>query len=170
VLAEPELAARSFAVFSFGKTYHATGWKLGYCVAPAELSAELRRVHQYVTFSSTSPLQQAIAEYLSAHPEHHLGLPRFYQERRDYFAGLLAETKFRPQRARGTYFQLAEYGAISSFSDVEFARWLTVEHGVAVIPISVFYERPPPGLRLVRFCFAKENATLDAAAQRLRRL
>jgi methionine aminotransferase len=170
VVAEPELAARSFAVFSFGKTYHATGWKLGYCVAPPALSAELRRVHQYVTFSSASPLQQAIAEYLTAHPEHHLELPAFYQERRDYFAALLAQTKFRPQRARGTYFQLADYTAISPLPDVEFARWLTIEHGVAVIPISVFYERPPADLRLVRFCFAKENATLDAAAERLRRL
>jgi methionine transaminase len=169
VLAQPELAARSFAVFSFGKTYHATGWKLGYCVAPAPLSAELRRVHQYVTFASTTPLQQALAEYLMAHPEHHLGLPAFYQERRDYFARLLAPTKFRPLRAAGTYFQLADYSAISMLPDVDFARWLTTAHGVAVIPVSVFYERPPDA-RLVRFCFAKQNATLDAAAERLRAL
>jgi len=168
-LAQPELARRCFAVFSFGKTYHATGWKLGYSVAPPELSAELRRVHQYVTFASTSPLQQALAEYMAAHPEHHLTLPAFYQERRDYFAGLLGATKFRPRRAAGTYFQLADYSAISTLPDVEFARWLTVEHGVATIPVSVFY-REPPEMRLVRFCFAKENATLDAAAERLRRL
>jgi methionine aminotransferase len=166
-LANPELAERTFAVFSFGKTYHATGWKLGYCVAPPALSAELRRVHQYVTFASTSPLQQAIAEYMTEHPEHHLNLPAFYQERRDYFARLLARTRFRPQRAPGTYFQLADYGGISTQRDVDFARWLTAEHGVAVIPISVFYEQPPPGLTLVRFCFAKENSTLDAAAERL---
>jgi methionine aminotransferase len=156
-------------VFSFGKTYHATGWKLGYCVASPELSAELRRVHQYVTFASTSPLQQALAEYMTAHPEHHLGLPAFYQERRDYFAALLAETSFRALRAPGTYFQLADYSEISREPDVEFARWLTIEHRVATIPISVFY-REPPQMRLVRFCFAKENATLDAAAERLRRL
>jgi methionine aminotransferase len=168
-LAQPELARRCFAVFSFGKTYHATGWKLGYCVAPPELSAELRRVHQYVTFASTSPLQQALAEYMTAHPEHHLELPAFYEERRDYFAGLLAATKFRPRRAAGTYFQLADYSAISTLPDVEFARWLTVEHGVATIPVSVFY-REPPEMRLVRFCFAKENDTLDAAAERVRRL
>ena len=168
-LAQRELAQRCFAVFSFGKTYHATGWKLGYCVAPPELSSELRRVHQYVTFASTSPLQQALAEYLTAHPEHHLKLPAFYQERRDYFAALLADTGFRPLRAAGTYFQLADYSAISALPDVEFARWLTIEHGVATIPVSVFY-RQPPGARLVRFCFAKENATLDAAAERLRRL
>lgn len=170
VLASLELAERSFAVFSFGKTYHATGWKLGYCIAPPALSAELRRVHQYVTFASTSPLQQAIAEYLTEHPEHHENLPAFYQERRDYFAALLGSTKFKPQRAAGTYFQLADYGEISSLRDVDFARWLTIEHGVAVIPISVFYEQPPADLKLVRFCFAKENATLDAAAERLARL
>jgi methionine aminotransferase len=168
-LAHPELAERCFAVFSFGKTYHATGWKLGYCVAPPALSAELRRVHQYVTFASTSPLQQALAQYMTAHPEHHLKLPEFYQERRDYFAGLLAATKFRVLAAAGTYFQLADYSAISTLPDVEFARWLTVEHGVATIPISVFY-RDPPDARLVRFCFAKEDATLDAAAEKLRRL
>jgi methionine aminotransferase len=168
-LAHPELKDRCFAVFSFGKTYHATGWKLGYCVAPAELSAELRRVHQYVTFASTSPLQQALAEYMTAHPEHHLGLPAFYQERRDYFAGLLAETRFRALRVPGTYFQLADYSEISRQPDLDFARWLTVEHGVATIPVSVFYQAPPD-VRLVRFCFAKENATLDAAAERLRRL
>jgi len=168
-LAQPELKERCFAVFSFGKTYHATGWKLGYCVAPPELSAELRRVHQYVTFASTSPLQQALAEYMTAHPEHHLGLPAFYQERRDYFAGLLADTSFRALPAPGTYFLLADYSEISKQPDVEFARWLTIEHGVATIPVSVFYETPP-NVRLVRFCFAKENATLDAAAERLRRL
>jgi methionine aminotransferase len=168
-LAQRELRSRCFAVFSFGKTYHATGWKLGYCVAPADLTAELRRVHQYVTFASTSPLQQALAEYMTAHPEHHVGLPAFYEERRDYFTALLSNTKFRLRRAAGTYFQLADYSAISTLPDVEFARWLTVEHGVATIPISVFY-RDPPSMRLVRFCFAKENATLDAAAERLRRL
>jgi len=169
VLAQPELAERCFAVFSFGKTYHATGWKLGYCVAPAALSAELRRVHQYVTFASTTPLQEALAEYMTAHPEHHLELPAFYRERRDYFAALLAATRFRALPAAGTYFQLADYGAISDLPDVEFARWLTIEHGVATIPVSVFYA-DPPDMRLVRFCFAKENATLDAAAERLRRL
>ncbi len=168
-LAQPEIAERCFAVFSFGKTYHATGWKLGYCVAPPELSAELRRVHQYVTFASTSPLQQALAEYMTQHPEHHVTLPAFYQERRDYFASLLSETRFRPRPVAGTYFQLADYSAISAEPDVEFARRLTAEHGVATIPISVFY-RDPPETRLVRFCFAKENATLDAAAARLRQL
>jgi methionine aminotransferase len=169
ILAQPELAARAFAVFSFGKTYHATGWKLGYAVAPALLTAELRRVHQYVQFASTTPLQLALADFMAAHPEHHLGLPRFYQERRDYFAQRLAATKFELLPALGTYFQVAGYGAISDLPDVEFARWLTTEHGVATIPISVFYERPPPS-KLVRFCFAKHDATLDAAVARLKDL
>jgi len=168
-LAQPELAARAFAVFSFGKTYHATGRKLGYAVAPEALTAELRRVHQYVQFASTTPLQLALADFMTEHPEHHLELPRFYQERRDYFARRLAATKFELLAARGTYFQVADYGAISKLPDVEFARWLTIEHGVATIPISVFYERPPPAT-LVRFCFAKHDATLDAALARLREL
>jgi methionine aminotransferase len=169
VLAHPELAERSVVVFSFGKTYHATGWKLGYCVAPRRLADELRRVHQYVTFASTSPLQYALADFLTEHPEHHRSLPSFYAERRDYFGKLLAATKFKFTRARGTYFQLADYSEISSLPDVEFARSLTLEHGVAAIPISVFFERPPD-VRLLRFCFAKHDATLDEAARRLQRL
>jgi methionine aminotransferase len=168
-LAQAELRPKCFAVFSFGKTYHATGWKLGYCVAPPELTTELRRVYQYVQFASNSPLQLALADYMQQHPEHHLGLPVFYEERRDYFNRLLADTKLTIRPAAGTYFQLADYGAISDLPDVEFARWLTIEHGVATIPISVFY-REPPAAKLVRFCFAKENATLDEAARRLRAL
>jgi len=166
VLAQPELAERSFAVFSFGKTYHATGWKLGYCVAPKALTAELRKVHQYVTFASAGPLQLALADFLAAHPEHHLELPAFYQKKRDRFAELLAGTRFAVTPARGTYFQLADYGAIADEDDVAFARRLTIEHGVAAIPISVFYDEPPP-TKLLRFCFAKEPATLEAAAERL---
>ncbi len=168
-LAHEELRQRCFAVFSFGKTYHATGWKLGYCVAPPQLSAELRRVHQYVTFASTSPLQAALADYVREHPEHHLGLPAFYEERRDYFNRLLANTRWRVRPSAGTYFQLADYGEISDLPDVEFARWLTIEHGVATIPVSVFYQTPPE-MRLVRFCFAKENATLDEAVRRVHAL
>jgi methionine transaminase len=122
-----------------------------------------------VQFASTSPLQLALADYMSEHPEHHLGLPAFYEERRDYFNRLLAGTKLKIRPAAGTYFQLADYSEISDLPDVEFARWLTIEHGVATIPISVFYSRPPAA-KLVRFCFAKENATLDEAARRLRAL
>lgn len=166
VLGQPELAERSFAVFSFGKTYHATGWKLGYCVAPRALTAELRRVHQYVTFASVGPLQLALADFLAEHPEHHLALPAFYQDKRDHFLELLATTRFAAHPAAGTYFQLADYSAIADENDVQFARRLTIEHGVASIPISVFYRDPPP-TRLVRFCFAKEPATLAAAVTRL---
>jgi len=169
VLAQPELAERSFAVFSFGKTYHATGWKLGYCVAPKALTAELRRVHQYVTFASAGPLQLALADFLAAHPEHHLDLPAFYQDKRDRFLELLAGSRLRMQPARGTYFQLVDYSAIAAEDDVTFARRLTIEHGVASIPISVFYREPPPS-KLVRLCFAKELPTLEAAAARLREL
>jgi methionine aminotransferase len=167
ILAHAELAARSFAVFSFGKTYHATGWKTGYCVAPRALSAELRRVHQYVTFATVTPLQHALADFTRECPEHYLGLSEFYAEKRARFIDLMAGSRFRFTPSRGTYFQLADYGAISDAPDTEFARWLTAEHGVAVIPISVFYEEPPPGARLVRFCFAKQSSTLEAAAERL---
>lgn len=166
VLANEELAPRSFAVFSFGKTYHATGWKVGYCVAPAQLSQEFRRVHQFNTFTTVTPLQYALADYLKDCPQHYLGLPAFYQEKRDLFLELFKDSKlvFRP--SRGTYFQLADYSATSDLPDDEFARWLTEERGVAVIPISVFY-KDPPNARYIRFCFAKETATLREAAQRL---
>jgi methionine aminotransferase len=170
ILAHAELAERSFAVFSFGKTYHATGWKTGYCVAPAALSAEFRRVHQYVAFAAVTPLQHALADYMRECPEHYLGLAEFYAEKRDRFIALLAGTRFRLSPSRGTYFQLADYGSISDAPDTEFARQLTAEHGVAVIPISVFYAEPPAEARLVRFCFAKQTSTLEAAAERLARV
>jgi methionine aminotransferase len=166
MLAQEEIAERSFTVSSFGKTYHATGWKIGYCVAPRALTQEFRRVHQYVTFSIVAPLQYALADYMREAPEHYCSLPAFYQEKRDYFRSLLAESKFDLLPARGTYFQLADYSRITDLGDVEFARWLTSEHGVATIPASVFYETAPMS-RLVRFCFAKESRTLDAAASRL---
>ena len=170
VLRHPELAARSFVVSSFGKTYHCTGWKLGYCVAPPALSTEFRKVHQYVTFCSFNPAQWAIAEMLRAHPEHHLELPAFYQEKRDRFRSLLADTRFALRPVAGTYFQLADYSAISDQDDLAFCRWLVVEKGVAAIPLSPFYAAPPARQRLVRFCFAKSDATQVAAAERLRQL
>jgi methionine transaminase len=169
VLAHEELARRSFGISSFGKTYHATGWKIGYCVAPAELSAEFRRVHQFVTFAAATPIQHALASFLQEAPEHCTALPVFYQQKRDYFAGLLDGSRFKLLPSRGTYFQLADYGAISAIPDIDFARRMTVEHGVAAIPVSVFYERAPPQT-LLRFCFAKQAATLDAAAARIRSL
>ncbi len=170
VLRHPELAARSFVVSSFGKTYHCTGWKLGYCVAPPTLSTEFRKVHQYVTFCSFNPAQWAIAEMLRVHPEHHLELPAFYQEKRDRFRALLAATRFELRPVAGTYFQLADYSAISDLDDLAFCRWLAVEKGVAAIPLSPFYATPPAAQRLVRFCFAKSDATQVAAAERLRQL
>ena len=169
VLAHPELSERSFAVFSFGKTFHATGWKIGYAVAPKAMTAELRKVHQYVCFSAPTPLQHALADFLRECPEHYLALPDFYAEKRDLFVELLRGSRFDVLPSRGTYFQLADYGAITDEPDTEFARRLTIEHGVAAIPISVFYAEPPPAT-LVRFCFAKETATLRAAGQKLARV
>ena len=170
VLRHPELAARSFVVSSFGKTYHCTGWKLGYCVTPATLSAEFRKVHQYVTFCTFNPAQHALAAMMRAHPEHHLELPAFYQQKRDRFRELLADTRFVLPQVSGAFFQLADYSALSDMDDVAFCRWLTIEKGVTAIPLSPFYETSPPGQRLIRFCFAKADATQVAAAERLRAL
>jgi methionine transaminase len=170
VLRHPELRERAFVVSSFGKTYHATGWKIGYCIAPPALSVEFRKVHQYLTFSTFTPAQFAIAEMITQHPEHHLDLPRFYQDKRDYFSVLLEQTPFKFSPAKGAYFQLADYSALSDLSDVEFARYMAQEIGVAVIPISAFYGAPDPSQRLIRFCFAKRDATMDQAAECLHRL
>lgn len=170
LLTHGELAERSFVVSSFGKTFHATGWKVGYCVAPAGLTAELRKVHQFVQFAVATPLQAALADFLREAPDHARGLAAFYQAKRDQFARLLAGSRFRYTPAASTYFQLADYSAISDEPDTEFARRLTTVHGVAAIPISVFSDRPPANERIVRFCFAKHEATLEAAASRLRTL
>lgn len=166
LLRYPDLAERAFVVSSFGKTYHATGWRVGYCVAPAALVEEFLRIHQFINFSTNAPMQHGIADFLSACPEHHLGLGAFYQAKRDLFCGLLRNSRFRLEPASGTYFQLADYSEISDLPDTDFARWLTEEHRVAAIPISVFY-REPPRQRLVRFCFAKHDDTLHEAAERL---
>ncbi|HET9049435.1 MAG TPA: pyridoxal phosphate-dependent aminotransferase [Chiayiivirga sp.] len=170
VLRHPELAAHSIVVSSFGKTYHCTGWKLGYCVAPSALSAEFRKVHQYVTFCSFNPAQHALAVMMREHPEHHHELPQFYQHKRGRFRELMAATRFGLRAVAGTYFQLADYSAISDLDDLSFSRWLCEHHGVAAIPLSPFYAEPPPGQRLIRFCFAKSDATQQAAAERLRRI
>jgi methionine aminotransferase len=168
VLAHDELYQRAFVVSSFGKTYHVTGWKTGYVVAPPALSAELRKVHQYVSFCGVTPLQWALADYMAEHPEHVEELPAFYQAKRDLFCDLLAGSRFSFTRAAGTYFQLVDYSAIrSDLDDVAMAEWLTREHGVAAIPVSVFYQSPPADLRLVRFCFAKREETLRQAAEKL---
>ncbi|WP_313090950.1 pyridoxal phosphate-dependent aminotransferase [Stutzerimonas nitrititolerans] len=168
VLRHRELYQRAFVISSFGKTYHVTGWKTGYVVAPPNLTAELRKVHQYVSFTGVTPLQWALAEFMAAHPEHVRELPAFYQTKRDLFCDLLSGSRFGFTRTAGTYFQLADYSAIRpDLDDVAMAQWLTREHGVASIPISVFYQSPPANLRLVRFCFAKQEETLRQAAERL---
>jgi methionine aminotransferase len=166
VLRYPALAARAFAVSSFGKTYHVTGWKTGYCVAPPELTRELRRVHQFVTFVGITPIQLGLADFMREHPEHLDQLPAFYQRKRDLFNTALAGSRFRLTPSRGTFFQLADYSAISDLPDRAFVEWLTKEKGVAAIPLSVFYESPPAG-RYVRFCFCKEDETLRQGAARL---
>ena len=168
VLRHDELYRRAFVVGSFGKTYHVTGWKTGYVIAPPALSAELRKVHQFVSFTAVTPLQWALAEFMQQHPEHLAELPGFYQARRDLFCGLLADSRFAFTPTPGTYFQLADYSAIRpELDDLAMAEWLTREQGVAVIPVSVFYREPPADLRLVRFCFAKREDTLREAARRL---
>lgn len=168
VLAHEELYQRAFVVSSFGKTYHVTGWKTGYVVAPPLLSAELRKVHQYVSFCGVTPLQWALADFMAEHPEHVEELPAFYQAKRDLFCDLLAGSRFSFSRAAGTYFQLVDYSLIRpDLGDLAMAEWLTREHGVAAIPVSVFYQQPPKDLRLVRFCFAKREETLAQAAEKL---
>lgn len=166
VLRSDKLRARSFAVFSFGKTYHATGWKVGYVVAPAALTTEFRKIHQYVNFTTHSPSQFALAEFMQSNPEHADELAMFYQAKRDLFASLLASSRFELLPSQGTYFQVADYSAISQDDDVAFCEFLTKEIGVAAIPMSVFYQNPPEQ-HLIRFCFAKDDATLRRAAEKL---
>lgn len=166
VLAHPELRERAVAVSSFGKTYHMTGWKVGYCIAPAAISAELRKVHQYLTFAVNSPAQLALADMLREEPEHYRQLPDFYRARRDLFIDALSQSRLKLLPCEGTYFLLADYSEISEWDDVSFCRWLTTEIGVAAIPLSVFCAAPFPH-KLIRLCFAKQESTLLAAAERL---
>ncbi len=169
LLRHPELAERSLVVSSFGKTYHATGWKIGYCVAPAALTREFRRMHQFVQFCVVTPMQWALADFLESDPGHYLDLPAFYQAKRDYFCTLLEPSRFRFTPSAGTYFQLVDYAAISAEPDVAYARRLTIEAGVACIPVSVFCAEVPER-RLLRFCFAKDSVTLERAAEILCRI
>ncbi|HPH83143.1 MAG TPA: methionine aminotransferase [Flavobacteriales bacterium] len=164
----PKLAQRSVIISSFGKTYHTTGWKLGYCLAPANLMAEFRKVHQYLVFSVNTPLQYAYADFLKE-KDRYLHLPAFYQEKRDFFNRLFEGSRFSFQPSAGTYFQLLNYQAISNEKDVDFARRLTIEHGVASIPVSVFYHKVVDN-KLLRFCFAKNNDELERAAEKLIKL
>jgi methionine aminotransferase len=164
----PGLRERSFVVGSFGKTFHVTGWKVGYVLAPAELTAELRKVHQFVTFAVNTPVQLALAEHL-ADPGGWRGLAAFYQEKRDRFREGLRATRLEPLPCAGTYFQLVSYARVSDEPDVALAERLTRELGVASIPVSVFYQRPRQD-RVLRLCFAKSDETLAEACRRLSRL
>ncbi len=165
VLRYPALAERSMVVGSFGKTYHATGWKVGYCIAPKELMAEFRKVHQFNVFSVNTPMQHAYAEILQ-HPHLYEGLAAFYQEKRDFFRNAMKGSKFDLLDTRGTYFQLASYKNITDEKDTEVVKWLTKEFKVAAIPVSVFYHKTLDP-KVIRFCFAKENETLERAAEQL---
>ncbi|MDA8503507.1 pyridoxal phosphate-dependent aminotransferase [Citrobacter sp. Awk 2] len=166
VLAHPQLRERAVAVSSFGKTYHMTGWKVGYCVAPPAISAELRKVHQYLTFSVNTPAQLALADMLREDPTHYRELPAFYQRKRDVLVNALRDSRLEILPCEGTYFLLIDYSAVSDLNDVEFCQWLTKEVGVAAIPLSVFCADPFPH-KLIRLCFAKQESTLLAAAERL---
>jgi methionine aminotransferase len=164
----PELAARAFVVSSFGKTYHVTGWKLGYVAAPAMLSAEFRKVHQFNVFTVNSPMQHGLATYMQT-PKHYIDLAPFYEQKRDLFREGLAKTRFKLLPAPGTYFQCVDYSAISDMPEEAFCRWLTSEIGVAAIPLSAFYHAPRES-GVIRFCFAKRDTTLNTALQRLARV
>ena len=166
----PQLRERAFIISSFGKTYHCTGWKVGYAIAPPALIAEFRKVHQYNVFCTFAPAQHAFAAMITEEPEHDQQLGAFYQAKRDRFREQLLDTRLRPLPVPGGYFQLVDYSAVSDLTDLEFTRWLAVEKGVVAIPLSPFYASPPPGQRLARLCFAKNEATLDAAIERLRLL
>jgi methionine aminotransferase len=166
LLSHDELWERSFIISSFGKTVHATGWKLGYCAAPRELTEEFRRVHQFTTFSVSTPMQLGVADYLRANPDWCAELPRFYQQKRDHFCTLLENSRFSLRPSRSTFFQIVDYGDITDELDATLAKRWTRDIGVASIPLSVFCKTPYTGTRL-RFCFAKDDATLEDAARRL---
>jgi methionine transaminase len=164
----PGLAARAFIVSSFGKTYHVTGWKVGYVAAPASLTAEFRKVHQFNVFTVNTPVQHGLASYM-ADPQPHLQLPAFYQRKRDLFREGLARTKFKILPSEGTYFQCVDISAVTTLGEADFCQWLTIEIGVAAIPLSAFYGNGFDQ-RVVRFCFAKKEDTLHMALDRLARL
>ena len=172
VASHPELAARSFLISSFGKTYHVTGWKVGYVAAPPTLTKEFRKVHQFNVFTINTPMQYGLASYL-ADASHYLNLPAFYQAKRDFFRAGLEKTSFKLLPTPGTYFQCADYSALNipqaKLNEADFCKWLTTEVGVAAIPVSAFYDRPTES-GVIRFCFAKQEQTLTTALQRLQSL
>jgi len=166
ILRRPNLRSRSIAVFSFGKTFHATGWKIGYVVAPPDLTIEIRKAHQFITFSVNTPIQSAMASYMSK-PENYLKLGAFYQERRDKFLKLIQGSSFEALPCHGSYFQLLSYRSVSNKKEMEMAEWLTIEHKLASIPVSAFYKNKRED-HLLRFCFAKKDETLERAGAILR--
>ena len=168
VLRFPHLYQQSIAVFSFGKTFHSTGWKMGYAVGPKHLMDEFKNVHQWNVFCVNSFLQYALAEHLQK-PANYTNLPAFFEQKRDFLTHSLKDTPLIPKLSQGTFFQLYHYGNISDMQDTEFAKYLTKEIGVAAIPLSPFYSKPP-GDKVIRLCFAKKEATLTAAAERLSKL
>ena len=162
----PELRDRAFVIFSFGKVFHTTGWKMGYALAPKELMTEFRKVHQFNVFSANTPIQHALAEYMKE-PMNYENVPRFYEDKRDRFVIGMRTSRFEPLVCEGSYFQLADYSRISDEPDIEFAKRVTREFGVAAIPISPFYKNAPADQRILRFCFAKQDETLDNAIEKL---
>lgn len=168
VLSLPGLASQSLALFSFGKTFHATGWKMGYVVAPEYLSREVRKTHQFIVYSVNTPIQYALAEYLKT-PEHYTSLGKFYQEKRDFFLAQMRGSSFEPLKSEGSYFQVFSYRNLSDKPDVEMAEEMTKKHKVACIPVSVFYKDRTDN-RLLRFCFGKKKETLEKAVRILRKL
>lgn len=169
-LSFPELRERSFVVGSFGKTFHVTGWKTGYCVAAPELMRVFRQVYQFANFCGVTPVQVALAEYMQQHPEHVQQLADFYQRKRDLFTSGLTASRFQLTPSQGTYFQNLDYRAIRpDLNDVDMCHFLAEQHGIVAIPISVFYQHPPEDLRLIRFCFAKTEQTLEQAIEILNR-
>jgi len=165
----PELRERAFVIFSFGKVFHTTGWKMGYALAPKELMTEFRKVHQFNVFSANTPIQHALATYMMERSNYE-DVPSFYQGKRDRFAQGMSKSRFKLLPCEGSYFQTADYSAISTEDDMRFAQRVAREFGVATIPLSPFYKQPPTDQRLLRFCFAKQDATLDAAIEKLCRI
>jgi methionine transaminase len=168
ILRYPALRERALAVYSFGKTFHNTGWRIGYCVAPPALTAEFRKVHQFNVFSINTPMQYALADFLED-PHEYLGLGTFFTHKRDFFLDAIEGSLFRPLLSEGSYFQLCDYSQISTEPDVDFCRRLTMEYGVAAIPVSVFYHSKRDE-KIIRFCFAKKEETLERAAKLLREI
>ena len=169
ILKYPGIFQKGFATFSFGKTYHITGWRIGYCIAPKSLTREFRKIHQFNVFTVPTPLQYAIAGYMKD-SRHYEELPVFFQKKKDFLQNALAQTRLKPLVSEGSYFQLYDYSDISDQPDVDFVKEMTIKHGVAAIPMSVFYSDPDPQERLIRLCFGKTIETLEAAADRLRAL